>query len=205
MCCDNKHAPILSSHHRGQIQPSAKCPDIQRSFRATKQPYQRGFKYTHIYGHMDQHLSWSQLSLTQQLNCVCNTLAKCAVMNAIMKGYHDSLIQILQQEDFALIIWGDKITGNISSSLCFHVSKLVARKYHIHQQKKGKWTTKQFEEVDWEHLDHALKSKPNTYKVWQSKQTSESAALKYKLDSTQGRCTQTSAAQTVVPDRPTPT
>jgi hypothetical protein len=65
-----------------------------------------------------------------------------------------------------------KITGNISSSLCFHASKSVARKYHIHQQKKGKWTTKQFEEVDWEHLDHALKSKPSNYKVWQSKQTS---------------------------------
>jgi hypothetical protein len=125
-----------------------------------------------MYGHMDQHLSWSQLSLTQQLNCVCNTLAKQAVMNAIMKGYHDGLTQILLQEDVALIVWGNKITGNISSSLHFHTSKSVARKYNIHQQKKGKWTTEKFEEVDWEHLDHALKSKPNNYKVWQSKQTS---------------------------------
>jgi hypothetical protein len=48
----------------------------------------------------------------------------------------------------------------------------VARKYHIHQWKKDKWTTKQFEEVNWEHFDHALKSKPDNYKVWQSKQTS---------------------------------
>jgi hypothetical protein len=121
---------------------------------------------------MDHHLSWSQLSLTQQLNCVCNTLAKQAVTNAIMKAYHDGPTQILLQEDVALIIWGDKITGNISNSLRFHASKSVARKYHIHQWKKGKWTTKQFKEVDWEHLDHALKSKPNNYKVWQSKQTS---------------------------------
>jgi hypothetical protein len=73
MCCDNKRMLILSSHHRGQIRPSAKCADIQRSFCATKQTCQGGFKYTHVYSHMDQHLSWPQLSLTQQLNCVCNT------------------------------------------------------------------------------------------------------------------------------------
>jgi hypothetical protein len=161
MCCNNKCVLNLSFHHRGRIRPSAKCANIRRRFRATKQTYQGGFKYTHMYGHMDQHLSWSQLSLTQQLNCVCNTLAKQAVTNAIMKGYHNGPTQILPQEDVALIGWGDKITGDISNSLRFHVSKSVACKYHIHQRKKGKWTTKKFEEVDWKHLDHALKSKPN--------------------------------------------
>ena len=118
---------------------------------------------------MDHNLSWSQLSLTQQLNCVCNTLAKQAVTNTIMKGYHDGQTQILSQEDVALIVWGNKIMGDISSSLLFHASKSVACKYHIHQCKKGKWTTEQFKEVDWEHLDHTLKSKPNNYKVWRSK------------------------------------
>jgi hypothetical protein len=70
ICCNNKRTLILSSHHRGQIQPSAKGADIQRSFCATKQTYQGGFKYTHLYGHMDHHSSWLQLSLTQQLNCL---------------------------------------------------------------------------------------------------------------------------------------
>jgi hypothetical protein len=130
---------------------------------------------------MDQHLSWLQLSLTQQLNCVCNTLAKRAVMNAIMKDYHNGLTQILPQEDVALIVWGNKITGNISSSLCFHVSKSVAHKHHIHQRKNGKWTTKQFEGVNWEHLDHALKSKPDNYKVWQSRQMSRLCSTRVQV------------------------
>ncbi len=121
---------------------------------------------------MDQHLSWSQLSLTQQLNCVCDTLAKQAVTRAIIKGYNDGHTQLLPQEDVALIVWGDKVTGNISGPLCFHASKAVARKYHIHQWKKGKWTHEQFDEVDWEHLDLALKSKADNYKIWRSKQTS---------------------------------
>jgi hypothetical protein len=162
----------LSSHHKGWIRLSAKCANIRRSFKATKQTYQGGFKYVHMYGHMDQHLSWSQLSLTQQLNCVCDTLAKQAVTRAIIKGYNDGHTQLLPQEDVALIVWGDKVTGNISGPLCFHASKAVARKYHIHQWKKGKWTHEQFDEVDWEHLDLALKSKADNYKIWRSKQTS---------------------------------
>jgi hypothetical protein len=75
-------------------------------------------------------------------------------------------------EDVALIVWGDKVTGNISGPLCFHTSKAVACKYHIHQQKKGKWTHEQFDKVDWEHLNLALKSKADNYKIWCSKQTS---------------------------------
>jgi hypothetical protein len=172
MCCDNKQALLLSSHHKGRIQPSAKCADIQRSFRATKQTYRGGFKYVHVYGHMDQHLSWMQLSLMQQLNCVYNTLAKKAVTTAIINGYHKGQAQILPKEDVVLIVWGNKITGNISGPLCFHASEAVACKYHTHQRKKGKCTHEKFKEVNWEHLDLALKSKADNYKIWQSKQTS---------------------------------
>jgi hypothetical protein len=41
----------------------------------------------HVYGHMDKYLLWHQLSLIQQLNCICNTLAKQAVTLAM---YHPS-------------------------------------------------------------------------------------------------------------------
>ena len=68
----------------------------------------------------------------------------------------------------ALLLWGDKITGNISDLLRLHTSKAVTRKYHIHQWKKGKWTQAQFKEVDWDHLHLALKSKANNFKVWRS-------------------------------------
>ena len=84
---------------------------------------------------------------------------------AIINGYHKEQAQILPKEDVALIVWGDKVTGDISGPLRFHASKAVARKYHIHQQKKAKWKPEQFEEVDWEHLDLALKSKADKYRI----------------------------------------
>jgi hypothetical protein len=96
--------------------------------------------YILVYGHMDQHLSWLQLNLPQQLNCVCDTLVKKAVTNAITNGHIEGPTQILPREYAALFIWGNKITGDISGSLCFHASKSVAQKYHIQQHKKGKWT-----------------------------------------------------------------
>jgi hypothetical protein len=127
--CDNKKALELLSHHRRRIRPSAKCADIRRSFRSTKQTYCGGFQYVHIYGHMDQYLPWDQLSLMQQLNCVCDTLAKRALTQAIISGYHERLIQTLPREDIALVIWGNKVTGDISQPLRFHASKEVARSY----------------------------------------------------------------------------
>jgi hypothetical protein len=39
-------------------------------------------------------------------------------------------------------------------------------------KKNNSWPNEQFDEVDWEHLDLALKNKPDMYKIWQSKQKS---------------------------------
>ena len=109
--------------------------------------------------------------MTQQLNCVCNTLAKKSITTALNHGYHKNQTLLLPKEDVALFIWGNKLTGNISSPLRFHASKEVARKY-LATCKKDKWSNKHFNAVDWEHLDLALKSKEDMYKIWRSKQHS---------------------------------
>ena len=38
--------------------------------------------------------------------------------------------------------------------------------------RKKKWSQIQFDSVDWEHLDLALKSKDDMYRIWRSKQNS---------------------------------
>ncbi len=71
------------------------------------------------------------------------------------------MTQLLPNEDVAMLIWGNKITGDISSPIRFHASKELARKYLTTRRKK-KWSQVQFDSVDWEHLDLALKSKERT-------------------------------------------
>jgi hypothetical protein len=171
LCCDNKRALEVSSHHMCRIRPSAKCADICHSLKAIKLLLNGSFCYVHVYGHMDRMLKWDQLMLIQQLNCVCDTLAKCSVTTAINNGYHDSPTQLLPKEDVALVIWGNKITGDISPHLRFHASKEVAQRY-LASQPRDKWSTERFDAVDWEHLDLALKNKADMYRIWRSKQHS---------------------------------
>jgi hypothetical protein len=119
---------------------------------------------------MDQYLKWEQLMLMQQLNCVCDTLAKKSITTVIIHGYHDRQSQLLPKEDVALVTWGTKITGNILPPLRFYASNEVARKEYLATRKKDNWSNKHFDAVDWEHLDLALKNKADKYKMWRSKQ-----------------------------------
>jgi hypothetical protein len=169
LCCDNKKALNVSRHHRQRIKPSTKCADIHRTLRSTKLGFQGEFTYRHVYGHMDQYLPWERLSLIQQMNCVCDTLAKRALTMALSTGYHKRLTHFLSREDAALVVWGEKITGDISQKICFHACKEEARK-HLQTWKVNHWSAESFEEVDWEHLDLSLAQKPDMYKIWRSKQ-----------------------------------
>jgi hypothetical protein len=85
--CDNLRALQLSSQERRHIKPSAACSNLHRSLCSTKNTFTGHFKYQHVVGHMDKYLLWHQLSLVQQLNCVCNTTTKGAVQRAITTGY----------------------------------------------------------------------------------------------------------------------
>jgi hypothetical protein len=86
------------------------------------------FTYMHVYGHMDKYLPWKRLTLIQQMNCICNTLTKAALTNAIINGYHQQPMQFLPKEDAALVVWGEKKTGDISHTILLHASKEVARR-----------------------------------------------------------------------------
>jgi hypothetical protein len=111
------------------------------------------------------------MSTVQQMNCVCDTLAKRAITTAISLGYHNRSTQLLPREDVALIIKGNKVTNNISQPIRFHASKTAARKFFTTRKTK-QWTVECFDEIDWEHLELALKNKSEGYKVWRSKQNS---------------------------------
>ena len=86
-------------------------------------------------------------------------------------GYYDRPTQMLPKEDVALIIWGNKITGDISPHLRFHANREVARKY-LTSRSKHKWSNERFHSVDWDHLDLALKNKADMFRIWRSKQHS---------------------------------
>jgi hypothetical protein len=138
---------------------------------------------------MDQYLKWEQLTLIQQLNWVCDTHAKRAITTATLQGYHSRQSQLLPREDVALVIWGNKVTGDISSPLRFHASKEVVRQ-HLVTCTKDKWSNNKFNAVDWEHLDLVLKNKTDMYKIWRSKQNSGFCGMRVQIGRFSGNACQ---------------
>jgi hypothetical protein len=95
---------------------------------------------------MDDYLLWHQMTTVQQMNCVCDTLAKKSITTAIRAGYHNRPTQMLPREDVALIINGNKVTNDISQPLRFHKSKTSARRFHTTKKTK-RWTEECFDEI----------------------------------------------------------
>ena len=143
---------------------------------------------------MDKYLLWQQLSLVQQLNCVCDTTTKGAVQRAITTGYIGTPTQLLPQEDVAIVIWGNKLTSNVSHPVRFHASKEIARDLLADTRK---WPRDRFDEVDWENLDLAMKSKNDMYKNGDPSSTRGFAAPGYRSANTPGWNAWTRNAPTV--------
>jgi hypothetical protein len=70
-------------------------------------------------------------------------LAKHTVTLAMTEGFHNRPTQLLPKEDVAVVIWGNKITDDISHTIRFQASKEVARKYWGNK-KKNPWPSKHF-------------------------------------------------------------
>ena len=114
---------------------------------------------------MDRYKLWRKLTLEQQLNCICNNLAKSAVHCSICVGFRVKRY-LLPLEDIAIVINGEKMTSNFDEEIRFDLSRRHARQFLTTGLKASKlWTKDQFDEVNWPMLHKALKGKKDGYKV----------------------------------------
>jgi hypothetical protein len=68
------------------------------------------------------------------------------------QGYHDRPTQLLPKEDVAVVIWGNKITDDVSSPIRFHASKEEARRY-LGNRKKNPWPNEHISKIL--HITHS--------------------------------------------------
>jgi hypothetical protein len=85
ICCDNIAALNQSSKVRQRVQVGIKHSDLHQTIRNLKCSTKMAFKYAHVRAHQDRIKSWSQLSLEEQLNVICNKLANSAVARYLSK------------------------------------------------------------------------------------------------------------------------
>ena len=106
-----------SSWNRQRVKMGAKYADILQSMWNTRNELTMMFSYGHVDAHMDRHLLWHQLTLEQQLNVMCDSLAKSSVSWSISfdPTLADRGKQLLPRELAALYVRNTKETSDPSS------------------------------------------------------------------------------------------
>jgi hypothetical protein len=168
MICDNESALNRAAEFRRRISTTAHHNDLLRLLRNVKPLLSNHFHYKHVYGHADKTKKWKDLTLEEQLNVFCDHLAKSARWKSIFVE-RDTRSQTLPKEKAALFLHRTKQTSDISESVRFFLARTQAREFYINELK---WTSEQFEEVDWDSLHLTLKKKKNMYSLWLAKQAS---------------------------------
>ena len=120
------------------------------------------------------------MTLEQQLNAKCDNLAKAAIDRTIRTGVRQGQKYLLPSVSAALFVNGVKLTSSIENTVRFGLGKEEANRFLVHEP-KAKWTQEQFDQVDWERLHNCLDPKPDTYKMWLSKQHTNFCASRVQV------------------------
>ena len=82
MSCDNMAALNQATKSRKRVGAGIKHSDLHRTIRTLKTLTRTSFQYKHVKAHQDKLKPWSELTLSEQLNVLCDGLA-----NRSVKGY----------------------------------------------------------------------------------------------------------------------
>ena len=179
--CDNMGALGKARTHNRRVKSSLRQGDLVRAIRAMKQGLFLQLRYKYVKSHQDDVTSWEMLPLDQRLNVICNTLAKQAVGRGLsMDAVNRSVPPLsLPFEQTSVVIGGNKMTSDVSEPVRYFLRRVEAKRFFtqaIDIQDNGVnrgglgWTNEQFELVDWESLHESLKTRPDMFRIWLSKQ-----------------------------------
>ena len=177
--CDNRGAVNRASDSSRRIKCGRPCADILRLLRSIRQELPLSTSFIHVKAHMDDTLSWEQLSLEQQLNCQCDTLAKAAVSRSLEHDHaHTSIGQLLPRESVGLYVQNRKITSDPANELRYLLGKMEAKRFLTMEQG---WTEDMFEDTGWDGSTKFLPANQSCSDCGLANNTQTSAPLVYKL------------------------
>jgi hypothetical protein len=135
--------------------------------------------YKWVKSHQDSRMAWQCLTLKEQLNTMCDTLANGAVTRGLTLGTPPTAPMLLPFKQAAVVVDGIKITSQIAPAIQFALGKVEARNFYtkavdrVRGSNRGGlgWYKEHFDKVNWEALSRALKHKPKGFQLWLSKQS----------------------------------
>ncbi len=119
------------------------------------------------------------LTLEEQLNVICNKLAKAAVLRYLSDTTQEGRgIQLLPLEKVAVVVNGEKLTTDVGQEVGCALGHEEERKFYTGAIKMNGltntggvgWSEYRFEQVAWKLIDNALQNKPDMFQIWHAKQ-----------------------------------
>jgi hypothetical protein len=168
--------------------------DLHQTIRNLKCSTKMAFKYAHLRAHQDRIKSWSQSTLEEQLNVICNKLAKSAVARYLSEQTKLSRPdQFLPLESEAIVLDSVKLTTDVGAEVQLHLGKEEAARFYTNctvitngcNTEGLGWSNHRFNQVAWSTLDAVLRTKPDMFQVWLSKQLIGICATRKKLSQIQ--------------------
>ena len=112
------------------MRPGSPQADIDRALRNIKDRMTGGVEYEWVESHQDDLLLWEELTNEQQLNVLCDTLAKGAVTRATRQESRAVETQLLPGEKGAVIIDGTKLISDASDAIRYSLNRVEAERYY---------------------------------------------------------------------------
>ena len=135
-------------------------------------------QYLHVLAYQDGVMSWYCLSIQAQLNCICDSLAKAAVRWGHFAAPRMGR-QTLPFEKVAGYVCWSKQTSDVSDDLRYHMGWVQEAQEWYNSHNIMHLTA--FDTVDWPSLQATVKSKPQMYQIWLSKQATNFCATGKQL------------------------
>jgi hypothetical protein len=145
-------------------QPQA---DVLRYYKGLMASSQIRGKMEHVYGHSDEYLLETEMSHDQQINCRADKLATSALVAAV--DTNQFITSIFPSERVCVEISGTRVTGSPKSAITELWGEQEAQKLF------NCWDVVKavdFPFVYWEGMEKVMKSFPEMFWVWVTKQVS---------------------------------
>ena len=212
LCCDNAGALHKSRERRRRIPTGSAHADVLRALRNITTKALPSIIYEWVPSHQDDLKSWAALTTEQQLNCVCDSLAKSAVQDSLHCLDPWMRPQTLPGELAAVVLDGVKQTGDVADGVRFALGLTEARRFYTaprgRRDSAGRWpkdsglgwSPVSFDAVDWRMLALTLDSKPKMYQLWLTKQVTGFCGTQSMMahwdDERDGKCPNCGAPET---------
>jgi hypothetical protein len=124
-------------------------------------------KMYHVHGHLDQFLTYEEMTPPERLNCDCDKPAGEALMTALERNRF--IDRVLPDEDLVVLLDGSKVSGSYEKTITQNWGDKQAR---LHYHENGIVPLDLFDEVYWDGVEKVLGRCPEMFSVRATKQIS---------------------------------